>query len=130
MHRATKEHWKADRDGAQRKAVAMAQQKAASEAAKTAIIAERIKVKLLQQLEKEIDALPDHIGTETRKTVVDNKYGGREEGKRTAAYGQVTHVEELTRAYSLRDLTAAYKNLTADLPKDSGVEPVRIIVDV
>ena len=131
MNRASKDKWKKSRDETERRALAMAQQKAANVAAENVAIAERIKAKLLRQLEREIDALPDNIGTETRKTIVDNKFGGKgEDGKKNAAYGQITHSEELTRAYSLRDLTAAYKNLTADMPKDSGAEPVRIIVDV
>ena len=130
MNRATKDGWKKSRDETERKALTMAQQKAANAAAENVATAERIKAKLLRQLEKEIDALPDNIGTETKKTIIDNRFGGKEDGKKTAAYGQVTHSEELTRAYSLRDLTAAYKNLTSDMPKDSGAEPVRIIVDV
>lgn len=130
MVRATREHWKKDRDEMERKTIATVQQKAANAAAENVATAERIKAKLLRQLEREIDALPDNIGTETKKTIIDNRFGGKEDGKKTAAYGQVTHSEELTRAYSLRDLTAAYKNLTSDMPKDSGAEPVRIIVDV
>lgn len=93
------------------------------------MIAARIKAKLLKQLEREIDALPENIGSETRKTVIDNRFGDGND-KKSAVAGQVVHSEEMSRSYKLRDLTAAYKDLTADMPKENSAETVRIVIDV
>lgn len=93
------------------------------------MIAARIKAKLLKQLEREIDALPENIGSETRKTVVDNRFGDGKD-KKSAVYGQIVHSEEMSRSYKLRDLTAAYKDLTADMPKENSADTVRIVIDV
>jgi len=129
MQKANREHWKKDRDKTFSKSIATVQQKTANAVADNAVIAARIKAKLLRQLEKEIDALPDSIGSETRKTIVDNKFGDGKD-KKSAVYGQVVHSEELSRSYKLRDLTAAYKDLTADMPKENSADNVRIVIDV
>lgn len=57
----------------------------------------KIRNKLIDQLEKEIAALPENIGTETSVTAVD---GGTGKSKRTK-----------TTAWKLRDLAAAYQSL-------------------
>lgn len=129
MQKANREHWKKDRDKAVSKTIATVQQKTANAMAENSVIAARIKAKLLKQLEREIDALPENIGSETRKTVVDNKFGDGKD-KKSAVYGQVVHSEEMSRSYKLRDLTAAYKDLTADMPKENSAEAVRIVIDV
>ena len=41
-----------------------------------------------------------------------------------------TVLKEVTKAYKLRDLTAAYKDLTDDMNLNANTEPVRIIIDV
>ena len=76
--------------------------KQADAAADNAAIAQRIRAKLLKKLEAEIDGLPDVLGSETAKEMsrID-----RATGKRVAEY----------KRWRLRDLTAAYKDLTADM---------------
>jgi len=129
MQKANREHWKKDRDKTVSKTIATVQQKTANAIAENSVIAARIKAKLLRQLEREIDALPENIGSETRKTVVDNRFGDGKD-KKSAVYGQVVHSEEMSRSYKLRDLTAAYKDLTADMPKENSADAVRIVIDV
>ena len=89
-----------DRERAMSKAQARVEQKIAEAAADNATIAARIKAKLLRKLEKELDSLPESIGTETRQSVIEKKNG-------TA--------KEATKVFKLRDLAAAYRDLTADM---------------
>lgn len=105
MQRAGREHWKQDRDEAARKALAKTQQKAAEIISDNATIAGRIRNKLLRKLEKEIDALPERIGSEHSTGVVE--YGKNEKGAKQR--------KEVLTAYKLRDLSAAYKDLTSDM---------------
>lgn len=109
IQKANKEHWKQDRDEAVRKGLEKSKQKTANAISSNAEIAVRIKSKLLRRLEREIDALPDLIGSETRNSVteIDTPAGKDTKGKKTH--------KELTKAYKLRDLAAAYKDLTADM---------------
>lgn len=86
---------------AEYKANTAAIQKTADVAADNAVIAQRIRTKLLKKLESEIDALPDNVGSESAKEV--SRMDGM--GKR----------ESLFKRWRLRDLTAAYKDLTADM---------------
>ena len=74
----------------------------ADEAANNAVIAARIRSKLLLRLESEIDALPGSIGTESAKDIIKSEKGG---GRR----------EVMSKRWRLRDLTAAYNDLTADM---------------
>lgn len=97
----------------------LAEQKTANAASENAAIAQRIKAKLLKKLEKEIDALPDMMGSETRNSVVEKS---AEKGTRK--------LKEATKAYKLRDLTAAYRDLTDDMNLNANTEQVRIIIDV
>ena len=105
MQKANKEHWKQDRDKAFSRGLAKSQQKAADAIADNATLAARIRTKLLQKLEREIDALPDKIGSETSGTMI-------EDGK--SSKGNKTRTIK-SQSYKLRDLTAAYKDLTADM---------------
>lgn len=92
------------------KAQAKVEQKIADSAAENATVAARIKAKLLRKLEKELDSLPDSIGTETRQSVID-----REKGR----------TKEATKVFKLRDLAAAYRDLTADMPMaDTAMNPL------
>lgn len=129
MRKANKEKWMKQRTATYSKATEIVQQKTANAMAENSVIAARIKAKLLKQLEREIDALPENIGSETRKTVIDNRFGDGKD-KKSAVYGQVVHSEEMSRSYKLRDLTAAYKDLTADMPKENSADNVRIVIDV
>ena len=104
---ATAEGWVKMRQEAQDKATAKALQKTAEIAADNATIAARIRTKLLRKLEKEIDALPDMIGSETRNSVTENEFS--QDGRR------IQKVKEAAKSFKLRDLAAAYKDLTADM---------------
>ena len=113
MQKAHKEHWRKDRDEAVKKGLEKSQQKAASVMADNSTIAARIRTKLLQKLEREIDALPDLIGSETRNTILENEYLTNDKGK--AIGNKPLRAKEASKAYKLRDLTAAFKDLTADM---------------
>ena len=113
MQKANKEHWKQDRDEAIKKGLAKSQQKAADAIAESSTIAARIRAKLLAKLEKEIDALPDLIGSETRNSIIENEYATNKKGN--AIGTKPTKAKEISKAYKLRDLTAAFKDLTADM---------------
>ena len=97
----------------------MIEQKTAQAASDNAAVAQRIKAKLLRKLEKEIDALPENMGSETRNTVTENNAN---KGTRTR--------KEASKAYNLRDLAMAYKHLTDDMNLNNTGEQVRIIIDV
>ena len=114
MQKANREHWKQERDKTISKGIARAQQKAAATISSNAEVAARIKSKLLRKLEREIDALPDMIGSETRNSVVEKSTG---KGK--------SLLKEATKAYKLRDLAAAYRDLTADMQiADNSANPL------
>lgn len=109
---ATAEGWPKLRQEAQDKATARTIQKTADIASDNATIAARIKTKLLLKLEREIDSLPDKIGSELFNTAVE--YGKNEKGLRTR--------KESSQGYKLRDLTAAYKDLTDDMQTAEGID--------
>ena len=104
---ATAEGWPKLRQEAQDKATAKTIQKTADIASDNATIAARIRTKLLRKLEREIDALPDMLGSETRNSVTENEFS--QDGRR------IQKVKEAAKSYKLRDLAAAYKDLTADM---------------
>lgn len=109
MKRANKEGWATLRKQADSKSIEIAQQKTANAVSENAAIAQRIKCKLLKRLEQEIDKLPtENIGTEYITGGVE--YGKNEKGNRIR--------KEVSHAYKLRDLTAAYRDLTEDMPKE------------
>lgn len=118
--RAAREKWGTDRRAARTIMVENAVRESSEAVAENAAIAARIKAKLLKKLEKEIDALPDSLGSETRNSVVEMS-GGLAGNKKQ---------REITKAYKLRDLTAAYKDLTGDMDLNTDGEQVRIIIDV
>lgn len=97
--------WVKEREAATRRAVEKVSQKTAETAASNAVIAQRIREKLLKRLEREIDALPDNIGTNKRKAVTEYDYDGKRPKK----------TKDLATEYKLRDLTAAWKDLTEGL---------------
>ena len=59
LHRANREKWALQRENFRNELATKAKQKIADEKASNAVIAERIRRKLLLQLEKEIDRLTD-----------------------------------------------------------------------
>ena len=113
------EGWTAERIKAKAEITQNVIQKTANAEAENAVIASRIKAKLLRKLEKEIDALPDSIGSETRNSVTE-KSGSKDK----------TTLREMTKAFRLRDLTSAYKDLTEGMNTNENTEPVRIVIDV
>lgn len=122
LRKANSEGWAKLREEAHNKAVMKAEQKIASAFSDNAVVAERIRAKLLRRIEKEIDALPENIGTEMYNNIENLNYEGKRLTKKT--YGG--------KSYKLRDLTAAYRDLTAGMMEDTnqGAEPVRVIIDV
>lgn len=108
--RADNEGWVELREEAERKAIARTTQRTAEAASSNAEIAARIKAKLLRKLEREIDALPDMIGSETRNSITENEYTAGGKGKQLPIRSK-----EVSKAYKLRDLTAAFKDLTGDM---------------
>lgn len=105
--RCAAEGWVKAREDATREALAKAAQKTAETASDNAAIAARIRTKLLRKLEREIDALPDLMGSETANDVQENEYS--KDGKK------VMRVKKAGKVFKLRDLAAAYKDLTADM---------------
>lgn len=105
ISRARSESWAKDREKARNAAATKSLQKVAESAASNAVTAQRIRAKLLARLEKEIDALPDDIGTNKRKAVTTYEYDGKRPKK----------TKDLATEYKLRDLTAAWKDLTEGL---------------
>ena len=103
--KSIRDGWVKDRERAMSKAQAKVEQKIATTAADNATIAARIKAKLLRKLEREIDYLPDKIGTDSSVTEVVQKKNGKGEPVRSIT----------STTFKLRDLAAAYKDLTADM---------------
>ena len=101
IKRAQEENWNKERKKAEHKAIIKAQQKSANTIADNAVIAQRIKQKLLKRLEKEIDELPEHIGTEKFSEVVKRDKDGK----------KVTGIK-----YKINELAQSYKLLVGDLP--------------
>jgi len=96
---ANRENWKALRDDTRNKILTSSQQIIVDANSQNAAIAERIKRKLLLQLEREIDALPEQIGSE--KSTTTTKYF--DDGK-----------EVNTSSFKLKDYISAYQALVDD----------------
>lgn len=93
MQKANREHWKDDRDKAISKGIAKSQQKSADAIADNAVIAADLKKRLLLRLQRIEERYP-FDATEVRAKQGNNFV-----------------------VFRIRDLTAAYKDLTEDLPK-------------
>ena len=114
--RANREKWAEEREKVRATITKDAVRKTAEAVSDNAIIAQRIKTKLLKKLEKEIDALPEWIGSELREANIENEYLKDSKGK---IIGRVpARTKERSITHKLRDLTAAYKDLTGDMPKE------------
>lgn len=79
-------------------------------------MAQRIRAKLLRVLEREVDALPESIGTEMHQDVANLSYEKDKNGN-PIKNGKLTKRTDGGKRYKLTDLTRAYKDLTDDLPK-------------
>lgn len=124
MRKSSKEHWVQQREDAIRKGIEKSQAKTADINADRATVASRIKLKLLLRLEKEIDALPELIGSESRQSLIERSASKDKNGK--------TSVKEASKAYKLKDLTSALKDLTDDmtLENDSGNELLQSLLNL
>lgn len=89
-------------------------QRVSTEYADNAAIAQRIRAKLLLRLEREIDNLPETVGTDTHQATSQRIRG--ENGNYT--------IKDMYRAYKIKDLTAAWKDLTGDLSVDDDIEDI------
>lgn len=114
MKKANAEKWNQLRREADSKAAIKAQQKTADVAANNATKSERIRAKLLNILEREVDALPDSIGTELYKNTSNMAYEG-EKG------GRLTKRNDGGKKYKLTDLTRAYRDLIDDRQIDVNI---------
>ena len=106
MVKANREAWKKDRDEAISMGLALVKQKAAAATADNVKTAAELKRKLLLRLQRMEERYPLDA-TEVKVN---------ENGK--------------TVIFRIRDLTAAYKDLTEDINLNGDSEPVRIIIDV
>ena len=106
--KANAEKWASEKHEADINSLSDAYQKKADAVVNNAVIAMRIRQKLLDRLEKEINALPEHIGTNYHTNKSDIEYGAGKGNRPTKQ--KDTHIE-----YRLRDLTAAWKDLTEGL---------------
>lgn len=105
--RAAREKWAKDREEARTKVAEDAVQLTADSVVNNAVLVEEIKRKGLETINRLLDQFNGLNCTERRdltKTSVDIK--------------------------RLRDITAAFKDLTDDMPKENNTEPVRIVIDV
>lgn len=105
--RGSREGWVKLAEKARDKALSKSVQKTADLASDNAVRAARIRGKLLRRLEREIDDLPDSIGSETRTNVTENIFS--QDGRR------IQKVKEAGKSYRIRDLAAAFKDLTIDM---------------
>ena len=101
--RCRQEGWQQERESAKADIVQKTIQKTVNKVADNATLAEDIKHKGLIMLEKLFDDFTQHLATEHRD------------------YNDVGNVVDIKR---LRDLTAAYKDLTDDLPKANAADDV------
>lgn len=105
---AKADDWQTMRTNAANAARTKTIQKTANLAAENAVKAERIKAKLLTILERQLDTLPEMVGS--------SSYVSRLEDKEDEETGKV-YKEKTGTEYKLRDLAAMYKDLTADMPQ-------------
>lgn len=125
MQRANAENWTEARAEALSRSIEKTKQMTAEQVGRSAVTAERIREKLLKRLEREIDKLPESIGSNRHKGTTQFEYG--KDGK---GYKPTKTKEEYT-DYKLKDLTSAWKDLTDGL--DLGDKPesgVTVIIDV
>lgn len=110
---ADSEGWTAERKAAQQKAIKLTTQKTAAAAADNAALAQGIKRKLLLLLDRKTDELIQETlaGTTVRKSETENTFDD---------CGNIVKVTDSQTEHKIRDLTAAYKDLTADMQQQGG----------
>lgn len=97
MDKANREKWATQRKAVLDKVQTKTEQKIVDTKSDNAVIAERIRTKLLKRLEKEIDGLPEqNIGTEKHSKIIEVTANGK---------------KEITKVIKYRDLVTAYKEL-------------------
>jgi predicted component of type VI protein secretion system len=106
------EGWTAEREAARQKAIKITTQKTAEAAADNAAIAQGIKRKLLLLLDRKTDELVKEMlaGTTIRKSETENTFDD---------HGNIVKVTDSQTEHKIRDLTAAYKDLTADMQQQT-----------
>lgn len=109
IRRANIEGWASLRQEAYNKALIKSEQLIADAIKDNIEIAQRIKTKLLLKLEKEIDELPDIMGSETRQA----------KSIRNLNAAGAGIVDDKALIYKIRDLTSAYRDLTEEYNKAS-----------
>ena len=125
MQKANAENWTEARAEALSKSIEKAKQMTAEATGRSAMTAERIREKLLKRLEREIDKLPESIGSNLHKGTAEFEYSKDGRGHKP------TKTKEEYMDYKLKDLTSAWKDLTDGL--DLGDKPesgVTVIIDV
>lgn len=121
MQKANAENWTQAREEAHSKAIEMTVQRTAEQASRQAVIAARIREKLLLKLEKEIDSLPESNGSLSRQSESRKENTGKGGSK----------IKEATKEYRLRELTAAWKDLNDGLMESEKRDgEVKVIIDV
>jgi len=131
LERANKEGWAKQRERVQNKAVIRAEQKAVDSASDFAAKAAQCRAMLIEQLAfeiQEVRKIQEGIGSETNDSVIVNEYAKDKNGKIVGRVPQKTVEKRVTR--KLKDLTAAYKDLTGGMNLTSESEQVRVIIDV
>lgn len=114
QRRGKDENWQALKEEASNRSNTEAIQRTAEAAADNAAIAQRIRTKLLLRLEREIDSMPDTVGSDSHQSTSQRIRG--ENGNYT--------IKDAYRAYKLKDLTAAWKDLTGDLSIEDDTEDI------
>lgn len=96
-------------------------------AADNATVAKEIQRLLLNRLLREVQNLPDLIGTEMHKDATTFAYGNKDGAK-----GKLTTRTDGGKRYKLTDLTKAYRDLTEDLPMGDGndIEDLNPLVEL
>ena len=131
LKRANKERWNEQRATAYNKGAIVAQQKTADAQSDFAAKAAKCRAMLIEQLAFEIQQvrqIQEGIGSETDDSVIINEYAKDKNGKIVGRVPQKTIEKRVTR--KLKDLTAAYKDLTGGMNLTSDSEQVRVIIDV
>ena len=106
MQKACREKWTADRDKVISEGLAKVQQKASQSIADSVTTAGEIKLRLLERLRRMEEKYP-FDATEVRSRVNGNIV-----------------------IFRIKDLTSAYRDLTADMNLNGNTEQVRIVIDV
>lgn len=109
FRKAKSKGWEEERDKVKEKAIEHAARKSAETMTKSIHYKERIRRKLLKKLEKEIDDLPESIGSMHHKNITERQSTEMVDGGFKSSQKNI-HTE-----YRIKDLTTSWQTLTADL---------------